>query len=269
MPPNAKGGKGYKKGKHSTDTGPKMMEWDDSQGQMLGRVLKKLGDRRFRIFCNDNKERICKLCGSMRKSDWVDEGALVIIGVRELSNARADSKVVDLGDVLAVVDPRLYGKLKKLPNQNQLLFHNLESVDENDMKRKVKMQEENAKLREEGKETQEDHEDEGGIIFEREGDEESGEEKDEEEWGSGSDSEGEITSLPAGKLSGKARDKLKLRMSEQRARSETFATQRAKNNKAILTGSHTTSSGSTTDASRKNQAILVKDEEKEINIDDI
>ena len=139
MPPNAQGGKGYRKGKHTSLSEGKMIEWDEEQGQLLGRTMKKLGDRRFRIFCNDNKERICKLAGSMRKSDWVEEGSIVIVGVRELSTCTT-SKGDEVADILAIIEMSLYGKLKKMEGVNQLLFSHVETEDKQEMARKIKAQ---------------------------------------------------------------------------------------------------------------------------------
>ena len=136
-----KGGKGYRKGKHASADDAKMLEWDTENGQMLGRTVKKLGDRRFRVFCNDNKERICKLAGTMRKSQWVDEGVLVLIGIREIGTSLTE-KSAEIGDILTLVDPRIYGKLKKQEGLNALLFTNLETEDSAAIRRKVRAQEE-------------------------------------------------------------------------------------------------------------------------------
>ena len=136
MPANTKGGKGYRKGKNTTAENVKMLEWDADKGQMIGRTLKKLGDRRFNVFCNDNKNRICKLAGSIRKNQWVDEGALVLIGIRELG-ASTTEKSTEIGDILALVDQRIYGALKKQEGMNKLLFTNLEADDAATIQRKV------------------------------------------------------------------------------------------------------------------------------------
>lgn len=140
MPPNVKGGKGYRKGKHSGLAESKVIEWDEEEGQMLGRTMKKLGDRRFRIFCNDNKERICKLTGSMRKSDWVDEGSIVLIGIRDIGTSTT-TKSAEIADILAVVELQTYGKLKKQEGVNPLLFTHVESEDKDSMLRKIQAQE--------------------------------------------------------------------------------------------------------------------------------
>lgn len=121
MPSNVKGGKGYKKGKHA-DSEPQMIECDSSQNQMYGRVMKSLGNRRFRIFCNDNKERICRICGSMRKSQWVEEKLLVLISIRDLYNTTESLQTTETGDIIGLIDTGLYGKMKKLPGINPLLF---------------------------------------------------------------------------------------------------------------------------------------------------
>lgn len=142
--PNAKGGKGYKKGKHDGDEA-QLLECNESENQMYGRAMKSLGNRRFRIFCNDNKERICKVCGSMRKSQWVEQGSLVLISIRDLSmTAVPEDKVkeVDIGDIIGLIDPRVIGKMKKLPGINPLLFTNVETKDINSLKKSIKAQEE-------------------------------------------------------------------------------------------------------------------------------
>jgi initiation factor 1A len=130
--PNQKGGKGYKKGKHPSgaEVDVKMVEWNEDDGQMFARVLKSVGNRRFRVYCNDNKERLCKLAGTIRKSEWVGEGTIVVISLRGLSSgSAAGGHAEDLGDILQVVDPRLHGKIKKLPNINPALFAQVEAQD--------------------------------------------------------------------------------------------------------------------------------------------
>jgi initiation factor 1A len=138
MPPNQKGGKGYKKGKHTGEVDVKMIDWDEDDGQMLGRVIKSVGNRRFRVFCNDNKERLCRLAGTIRKSQWVNEGTVVVLSLRDLSSASSSaSNADDLGDILQVVDPGLYGKLKKLKGINPNLFIQVENMDVQQVKERI------------------------------------------------------------------------------------------------------------------------------------
>ena len=144
--PNAKGGKGYKKGKHD-DSDKQLLECNEAENQMYGRAMKSLGNRRFRIFCNDNKERICRVCGSMRKSEWIEPGSLVLISIRELSMSTVHGKgsegdkEVNIGDIIGLIDPSLVGKMKKLPNVNPILFTNVETRDKTLLNKSIKAQE--------------------------------------------------------------------------------------------------------------------------------
>jgi initiation factor 1A len=141
---NAKGGKGYKKGKND-DSEAQVLECNAAENQMYGRTMKSLGNRRFRIFCNDNKERICRVCGSMRKSQWVEQGSIVLISIRDLSIAGGAAEgslgEIDIGDIIGLVDPRVFGKMKKLEGINPLLFTNVETRDPALLKKSIKAQE--------------------------------------------------------------------------------------------------------------------------------
>ena len=135
MPINKQGGKGCKKGKNGTkdDDDILMVECNSSDGQMFGRVLKVLGDRRFLIFCNDSTQRICKLAGSIRKNDRVEIGGIILISRRDIC-----LNTSDVGDIISTVDTRLYGKLKKLAGINPLLFSDVEKQDANEVANRVK-----------------------------------------------------------------------------------------------------------------------------------
>lgn len=159
MPINKQGGSGCKKGKNAKeDDNILMVECNEKDGQMFGRVVKVEGDRRFRIFCNDSKERICKLAGRIRRGDRVEKGGIVLISIRALS------PVTEVGDIIANVDPRLYGKLKKVSGINPLLFVNLENEEKSVIQARVD------RLEEEGEVDDED-------LFEREVHDENSEEK--------------------------------------------------------------------------------------------
>lgn len=135
MPVNKQGGKGCKKGKNGSkdDDDILMVECNSSDGQMFGRVLKVLGDRRFLIFCNDSTQRICKLAGSIRKNDRVEIGGVVLISRRDIC-----LNTSDVGDIISTVDTRLYGKLKKLVGINPLLFSDVEKQDAAEVANRVK-----------------------------------------------------------------------------------------------------------------------------------
>jgi initiation factor 1A len=135
--PNVKGGKGYKRGKHAT-TDEKMIEWNEADGQMIGRVIGVLGSKRFNVYCNDNKTRICRLCGSMNKSDWINKGAIVLIAERSLGTGTTGNNGKQIGDVTHVFDTCFYKDLKAMPNTNPVLFTQVEEKNIEDVMKRVK-----------------------------------------------------------------------------------------------------------------------------------
>jgi len=129
-----KGGKGYKRGARGDDE-EKMIEWDEKQGVMLGRVIKVLGSRRFSVYCNDGLTRICRIRGSMRKSDWINVGAIVLIASRTFDEQEQDTadiidKGKEIGDIMHLFGPSMYRDLKNMPTTNSRLFTLLENHDE-------------------------------------------------------------------------------------------------------------------------------------------
>lgn len=131
--PNLKGGKNYKKMKHSQGAKPELH--DIGEGQMIGKVMRLLGDRQAQVYCNDNVERICKIRGKLRKKVWIATGDIVLLSLREFSTIAEDDDDSDddiaqaapsakpsKGDILAKYDSEVYSKLKKVDGVNKKLF---------------------------------------------------------------------------------------------------------------------------------------------------
>jgi translation initiation factor 1A len=119
--PNIKGGKAYKKTKHASTENEPFTEIQ--KDQMYGRVVRNLGGLNLMVYCNDNKERICHIRGSMRKRVWMNAGDVVIISFRELSSDDSAQR----GDIVAKVDPKFYARIRKDPDVNERLFIGKES----------------------------------------------------------------------------------------------------------------------------------------------
>ena len=124
MPINKKGGKNCKKGKNSNtkeDEMILMVECNKNDGQMFGRIIKVLGDRRFNVRCNDGKDRVCKLSGTIRKNDRIEVNGIVLISIRDptLGSINSDS---NRGDIIANVDSRLHKHLKEMEGIHPSLF---------------------------------------------------------------------------------------------------------------------------------------------------
>lgn len=123
--PNVLGGKKYKSSKHSEPKGKtEFVEVDESDGQMVGRVMKLLGQRRALIYCNDAVQRICKIRGKIAKRVWIHAGDVVLISLREMGGATSVQEDVsqERGDILAKYEPEVYSRLKKEYNLNEKLF---------------------------------------------------------------------------------------------------------------------------------------------------
>lgn len=144
--PNLKGGKNYKKSKHTTTASSgRLVEAEEDQ--MYGRVIRILGDRNMRVYCNDNASRICRVCGAMRKRVYVNLGDIVLISIRDLSNVTEKEKQeetlkimgmkdkplvkkeMERGDIIHKYQPEDLSKLKKAEGINEKLFLQLENVD--------------------------------------------------------------------------------------------------------------------------------------------
>lgn len=59
-------------------------------GQAYAKITKTLGAGRFLGSCDDGVQRLCKLRGKMRRSEWVSVGDVVLVGLREFQDAKAD-----------------------------------------------------------------------------------------------------------------------------------------------------------------------------------
>ncbi len=123
--PNLQGGKRYKSGKG--DNGPKVELHEIDKDQMVGRVVRNLGQRRLMVYCNDNNTRICKIRGGLRKKTWFSVGDIVLRSIRALGVAQSESTKGERGDVLAKYEPAIYSKLRKEYDVNPLLFTPLEN----------------------------------------------------------------------------------------------------------------------------------------------
>ncbi len=131
MPPNKKGGKNYKKGKHSDDT---PVVYEKEEDQMYGRVLKVLGNCNVLVYCNDGRERICHIRGSLKKKKiWINTSDIILISIRDFGKEEVGK--MGRGDVCSKYEPSAALKLRqKDPSINPKLFNNIETLGAEDRK---------------------------------------------------------------------------------------------------------------------------------------
>ena len=121
-----KGGKKYKSGKH-TETKIEIHEVNEADGQMIGRVIKNLGDRNMIVYCNDGNERVSHIRGGLRKKvAKIEIGDVVLISLRSMEEG---SSLKNRADILAKYDRETHSQLKKTDGANPLLFMTIETMD--------------------------------------------------------------------------------------------------------------------------------------------
>ncbi len=126
--PNQKGSKNYKKSKHATPMKAQLVL--PEQDQIFGRVIRNLGQRRMLVFSNDNKIRMCHICGAMRRgSSWISVGDIVLITRRDFEKLPESPGEYENADIISRYDKDLVSDLKKLNGINQKLFMQIETVD--------------------------------------------------------------------------------------------------------------------------------------------
>lgn len=53
-------------------------------------VLRMLGNGRLEAHCMDGVKRLCHIRGKMRKKVWVNAGDVVLVGLRDYQDEKAD-----------------------------------------------------------------------------------------------------------------------------------------------------------------------------------
>jgi hypothetical protein len=111
----------------------------------------------------------------MRKKVWLGLGDMVLISKREFEKApTVGTDELENGDIVAKYDADLLSILRKLPDINKRLFMRLETMD-------GKILEEIGRKNESELPDPDDEENEDGIVFEEDADEEGKEKKEDEE----------------------------------------------------------------------------------------
>lgn len=128
MPPNAKGGKGFKKKKkQSNDSEPIFI--DRAAGQMPARAIRLLGNRNVLCYSNDNVLRMCHICGKMKGRVFIEPGDVVLITLRDfmVDASPAQLKAIKMGDIVGKYAPEQFNSLKAEAGVNPKLFMKIES----------------------------------------------------------------------------------------------------------------------------------------------
>lgn len=89
MPKNkGKGGKNRRRGKNENEEKRELVFKED--GQEYAQVLRMLGNGRLEAMCMDGVKRLCHIRGKMRKKVWVNTGDVILVGLRDYQDEKAD-----------------------------------------------------------------------------------------------------------------------------------------------------------------------------------
>ena len=58
--------------------------------QVLGVVDQRLGGSRMKVNCFDNKQRVCRIPGRLKRKLWVREGNIILVKPWELDDEKGD-----------------------------------------------------------------------------------------------------------------------------------------------------------------------------------
>jgi len=72
-------------------------------------VIKMLGNGRLEAFCFDGVSRLCHIRGKLRKRVWIQQGDIVLLGLRDFQDAKAD--VIQKYDNEEARSLKAYGEL--------------------------------------------------------------------------------------------------------------------------------------------------------------
>lgn len=109
MPKNkGKGGKNRKRGKNENEEEKRELVYKED-GQEYGQVARMLGNGRLEAQCIDGKKRLCHIRGKMRKKVWVGQGDIVLVGLRDYQDEKADVILKYTADEARVL--KQYGEL--------------------------------------------------------------------------------------------------------------------------------------------------------------
>uniref|UniRef100_T1IY52 Eukaryotic translation initiation factor 4C n=1 Tax=Strigamia maritima TaxID=126957 RepID=T1IY52_STRMM len=90
MPKNkGKGGKNRRRGKNENETEKRELIFRED-GQEYAQVTKMLGNGRLEAMCFDGIKRLCHIRGKLRKKVWINQGDIILVGLRDYQDAKAD-----------------------------------------------------------------------------------------------------------------------------------------------------------------------------------
>merc|ERR1711972_995765 len=84
-----KGGKNRRRGKNESEGVKRELVFKDDR-QEYAQATKMLGNGRLEAICFDGTKRLCHIRGKLRKKVWINQGDIILVGLRDYQDAKAD-----------------------------------------------------------------------------------------------------------------------------------------------------------------------------------
>ena len=128
MPKNkGKGGKNYRKGKHSGPVKRDLVTKDSDEGLEYSKVEKMLGNARVLVKCFDGVTRVGRIRGKMKRKVWIGVGDLVLVSLREFENKKCDVILKYLPEEIRQL--KAQGCIPEVFSENETNTEGIEFVD--------------------------------------------------------------------------------------------------------------------------------------------
>ncbi|VDL98809.1 unnamed protein product [Schistocephalus solidus] len=92
-----KGGKNRRRGKNENEGQKRDLIYKED-GQEYAKVERLLGNGRLEAYCFDGVKRLCHIRGKMRKKVWINSGDIILVGLRDFQDSKADVILKYLND---------------------------------------------------------------------------------------------------------------------------------------------------------------------------
>ncbi|KAL7056516.1 hypothetical protein AAHC03_020700 [Spirometra sp. Aus1] len=126
MPKNkGKGGKNRRRGKNENEGQKRDLIYKED-GQEYAKVERLLGNGRLEAYCFDGVKRLCHIRGKMRKKVWINSGDIILVGLRDFQDSKADVILKYLND-----EARALKSLGEIPDTVNLEENNDIAFDAN------------------------------------------------------------------------------------------------------------------------------------------
>ncbi|CAL8096815.1 unnamed protein product [Calicophoron daubneyi] len=126
MPKNkGKGGKNRRRGKNENESQKRELIYK-MDGQEYAKVERLLGNGRLEAYCFDGVKRLCHIRGKLRKKVWISNGDIILVGLRDYQDSKADVIMKYLND-----EARTLKSLGEIPDTVKLEENNDIEFDAN------------------------------------------------------------------------------------------------------------------------------------------